>query len=153
MIAGSILTTIGEAVFPILEKAVTFYAGLPWWARLLALAIAAALAVVAELFQSVFKEETRGVMTSRRLIRYLGCLLPGWYVLRRFPLDTLAEIHPEAVVLGLFILGILMLWVLFTGHFWRILQIVLILRSLTLKTSPPCQQICSFTWVVVFGVL
>ena len=74
MITCNILTTIGEAIYPFLEKVVTFYAGLPWWVRLLALVITAALAIISVMFQGAFKEEKQGVMTARRLIRYLGCL-------------------------------------------------------------------------------
>ena len=125
MIVYNILTMGRDVALSYLDKVIAFFDSLPVWAKLVALVGSALLSVMAVNLQSNSKPDSDGIMTVWRLFRYTGCLLISWCVLRNYPLESLTEIKLWPIVTGLIILAILFLWLLLSGHIWRIIQLIL----------------------------
>ena len=125
MIFCNILTTIGEAIYPVLAKLIAFIVKIPGFFRLLIMAGLAFGAIMACYSQPDSKEETRGGMIVRRIFRFAGCVLPAWLIMRYYPLESFADAKPELLAVGVLLIVFVLLWLLLSGLFWRLVQFIL----------------------------
>ena len=125
MIFCNILTTIGEAIYPVLAKLIAFIVKIPGFFRLLIMAGFAFGAIMACYSQPDSKEETRGGKIVRRILRFAGCVLPAWLIMRYYPLESFADAKPELLAVGVLLIVFVLLWLLLSGLFWRLVQFIL----------------------------